>query len=74
MGRKPTLVGGKVTQSQIVPVVTVFLVLEAVNVAVNILPARRQTSETARRPYLIRAGVFNLIVIAAIAAYIVLHR
>lgn len=62
------------TQSQAAPVVIALIVLETVNTLVNILPARKQPTEAGRRKYLLRAGIVNLVIIAAFAVYLLLYR
>lgn len=62
------------SHSQVTFLIAVFLVLEFVNVAINILPARRCTTAAERRPYYLRAGRFNLVVVVCLAVYVCLHR
>lgn len=60
-------------QAKILPVVVVFVVLEAVNTLVNILlPILRRSPAQSRRQSFIRAGVVNALLIAGCLAYLFL--
>lgn len=61
-------------QSKLVPVIIGFVVLEAINTVVNILPARKQKTEAGRKRYFIRAGIVNLVLIAGLVAYFLLKK
>lgn len=56
--------------TRILHAVIVFVALEALNTFVNILPAKRAASQQARLSYIKRAGIFNLILIAACLFYV----
>lgn len=62
------------TQSKILPAIIVLIVLELVNTAVNILPALKEPTAAGRTRRLIRAGIFNFILLAGFVAYLVLGK
>jgi len=60
-------------QAKILPVVVVFVLLEAVNTLVNILlPILRRSPAQSRKQSFIRAGVVNALLIAGCLAYMFL--
>ena len=61
-------------QSRLLPMIVVFLVLEAVNTFLNIIPAVKQPSERARRQGFIRAGIVNVVMITCFVAYLALRK
>jgi len=61
-------------QSKVLPAVIGFVVLEATNTVINILPAMKQTTDAGRKRYLIRAGVVNLVLIGVFVAYLFLKK
>jgi len=52
--------------------IVVFVFLESINTACNILPAFRETTPQGRQRHFLRAGIVNMVLIAALAAYFVL--
>lgn len=56
--------------SKVLTAVIVFIVLEVVNTLVNILPGAKAESPQARRSYLTRAGIFNLVLLAACLIFV----
>ncbi len=56
--------------SKVLTAVIVFIVLEVVNTLVNILPAIKAASPQSRLSYFKRAGVVNIVLIAALVIYL----
>ena len=61
-------------QSHLTAAVTIFVALEVINTVVNILPALRQTTAQAKRPYIIRTGIFSAVLVAALVIYLLASK
>ena len=60
--------------TRVLPGVIGFIVLEAVNTVLNILPILNHKSEAVRKRYMIRASLVNVVLVAGLVAYFLLDK
>ncbi len=60
--------------SKVLPALIVFVLLEGIVIAINILPGFKELTIHGRSKRLVRAGIINLVLFAGLIAYLVLSK
>jgi hypothetical protein len=61
-------------QTHLTSAIVLFVILELANTVINIVPALRQTTAQAKKPYFVRAGIVNIFLFVVLVLYLTSQR